>query len=383
MRMVRGSLNLHLSFRHKIPPICRTINMARQPSPAPASARVTGMAPLGTLGNLPALVDELAQQRPGLVPDGWSLLGEFGLGREAFARPLQPISVVLCGEILQRAIAVTACDHLPLLLGARARLENVGPLRLLIQASQRVRAAILSLIRFRRVWYNGFRLVLSEESNVACVALDFAGSFSGRDAVCAAYATALSQHLKAIIGPQWQLLAAHLSRPQPADVSPYRQHFGQTPQFGQRNEALYFPARLLDLQRAVEADAGLFEFLRRQLLLMESALGLGFAEQVGQLIETLLMSGRCDIERVASVLGMHRHTLYRRLRNEATDFESLLDEKRRQLAMDMLRRPNLPIGEISEALGYSAAANFTRAFCRWNGVAPAAWRQEHAAGGDP
>ena len=73
---------------------------------------------------------------------------------------------------------------------------------------------------------------------------------------------------------------------------------------------------------------------------------------------------------------MHRLTLYRRLQQQGTTFEALLDDRRCELALQMLRRDTASVAEIADALGYSAPTNFTRAFRRWTGVAPSVWRYQ-------
>lgn len=108
---------------------------------------------------------------------------------------------------------------------------------------------------------------------------------------------------------------------------------------------------------------------------MEAALGSNFAEQVAELIESLLMGGSCSVERVAEIFGIHRLTLYRRLREYETTFKALLEGRRQVMAQAMLQRRTVSVAEIAEALSYGTPANFTRAFRRWTGQAPTAWRR--------
>lgn len=336
------------------------------------AAKKPNTVPIGTLANLPPVID-------GLGFDGWAFMQNFGLTPNSFIRPLQPIPIALCGEILHRAVACTGREELPLLLGSRARMENVGPLRLLIASSTRVREAIDALIRFRRIWYSGFQIAIATEGGMASLAIDVSGSFVGHQAVRTTYLTAMVRHVEAIVGPPWQIRELHLSRPAPADTRPYREQFGILPAFGQLRDAVFFDARLLDIKRPAAPETELNAFLRRQLTTMEAALGSDFADQISDLIETLLMGGGCSVEKVADVLGMHRQTLYRRLQEQRIAFETLLDNKRKALAEGMLLRNTMPVAEIAEALGYSSPANFTRAFRRWNGTSPSAWCRQRSA----
>ena len=56
----------------------------------------------------------------------------------------------------------------------------------------------------------------------------------------------------------------------------------------------------------------------------------------------------------------------------------LIDEVRYDVARQLLRDTALPVAEIAAALDYSGSAVFDRAFRRWSGMSPSAWRDEHA-----
>lgn len=55
-------------------------------------------------------------------------------------------------------------------------------------------------------------------------------------------------------------------------------------------------------------------------------------------------------------------------------FSALIDAERRRRALLLLRSRELSIQQIGERLGYSDVANFTRAFRRWTGKTPSAYR---------
>ncbi len=67
-------------------------------------------------------------------------------------------------------------------------------------------------------------------------------------------------------------------------------------------------------------------------------------------------------------------TLQRSLRGAEISYNALLDETRRQLSIEYLGDARLSIGEVAIVLGYSDPATFYRAFRRWTGVPPGAYR---------
>ena len=77
---------------------------------------------------------------------------------------------------------------------------------------------------------------------------------------------------------------------------------------------------------------------------------------------------------IARRLGMSRRTLARVLRSENAAFSDLLDASRQALSRRYLLEQQLPITEVAWLLGYSDLSSFTRAFTRWTGLTPKAYR---------
>jgi AraC-like DNA-binding protein len=66
--------------------------------------------------------------------------------------------------------------------------------------------------------------------------------------------------------------------------------------------------------------------------------------------------------------------LKRRLAEESTSFTSLLESHRHDRASLLLRSKERSVEQIATDLGYADPANFTRAFRRWTGESPRAFR---------
>ena len=72
---------------------------------------------------------------------------------------------------------------------------------------------------------------------------------------------------------------------------------------------------------------------------------------------------------------MHRRTLNRRLELCGTSFRALENQARREIACELLRDTGNSIEAVASELGYTSASAFTRAFSKWEGLPPAAWRK--------
>lgn len=99
--------------------------------------------------------------------------------------------------------------------------------------------------------------------------------------------------------------------------------------------------------------------------------------QARQVLCRLLPQGEPKRQTVASALSMSTRTLQRRLQEEHTSFQQLLDETRRELAMQLLRQRNLTLLEVAYLLGFADPSNFFRAFKRWFGMPPGQYRERH------
>jgi AraC-like DNA-binding protein len=92
-------------------------------------------------------------------------------------------------------------------------------------------------------------------------------------------------------------------------------------------------------------------------------------------LPALLRSGEATIDRVAAAMFLSERTLQRRLADEGSTFESLVDDFRREEAARLLRSRGRRISEIARELGHHEPASFSRAFRRWYGSTPSAWRR--------
>jgi AraC-like DNA-binding protein len=84
----------------------------------------------------------------------------------------------------------------------------------------------------------------------------------------------------------------------------------------------------------------------------------------------LLASADVSIDRVATALDSSARSVQRRLQTEGTSFQRVLDDTRKELALEYLDDPTKPIAEVALLLGFSDQTAFHRAFVRWTGRTP-------------
>lgn len=96
--------------------------------------------------------------------------------------------------------------------------------------------------------------------------------------------------------------------------------------------------------------------------------------QVQKLLLKGTIDGNVDQGAIARQLGMSTRGLQRELEKEGYSFRELLEKAKREMAEELLLRPELSLTDICHLLGFSDQSNFTKAFKRWTGKTPSGYR---------
>lgn len=106
----------------------------------------------------------------------------------------------------------------------------------------------------------------------------------------------------------------------------------------------------------------------------EAATELPLAERVARVASETFDAARTPSQiSVARRLGLSARTLRRMLEAEGTSFASVIDDVRCTRARRQLLEGHR-LADVAESLGYESTSTFVRAFRRWTGETPAAWR---------
>lgn len=103
------------------------------------------------------------------------------------------------------------------------------------------------------------------------------------------------------------------------------------------------------------------------------------ARRVRSLLLRRIPSGEVESASIADELALTSRTLQRRLSAEGTNFNTLLNETRAELAKHYLKTTQVPLAEISFLLGYKDPNSFGRAFHGWTGETPNKYRTQRSA----
>lgn len=160
----------------------------------------------------------------------------------------------------------------------------------------------------------------------------------------------------------------------PRGIAAFTEYLGVAISAGKANRIRFSAA---DAERpfltANEAMWDVFEpTLRRRLGALEDSATI--AERVKAALLELLPSGQTSMDAVTQRLAMSKRTLQRRLQGEGTNYGSLLNETREDLARHYLGKTSFTSSEIAFLLGFEEPSSFFRAFREWTGSTPEAMR---------
>ncbi len=271
--------------------------------------------------------------------------------------------------LIRRAIGLTGEPGLAYLMGLHMRVSSHGYLGFAAMTAATAREALELAVRFAPTKTDAIGLELHVEG--ASASLTFEERIplgEAREFVIVALMVGIVQMARAMVGDE---VTGHadLDFPEP----PYFHRFAQLlpgwVRFGQPSNRLVFDASILDRPLKMADPIGMklaLEHCEREL----RSLGSG-GRTIAKIREILpLAVGFRSLEEVAKRMHVSPRTLKRRLADQGTSFSSILDDMRRERAMLLLGDPSLSLDAIAERLGYSDAANFTRAFRRWTGKTP-------------
>ncbi|HEX6730464.1 MAG TPA: AraC family transcriptional regulator [Pyrinomonadaceae bacterium] len=177
--------------------------------------------------------------------------------------------------------------------------------------------------------------------------------------------------------PNWRPILIEFQHPKPDDISEHVRLFRCEVKFNATVNRLVFDSSSLALPIA-RADPGLCRMLDRHAedLLAKFPPRDTLIENARTIIRKELNGGNPSLERVALKLGLSGRTLQRKLHEQGTSHNNLVDQIRRELATRYLREREMAICGVAYLLGFSEPSSFHRAFKRWTGVTPKEYRAE-------
>ena len=192
---------------------------------------------------------------------------------------------------------------------------------------------------------------------------------------CDAFAAFTVKFIRLVYKPDYAPLKVQMAwNPPPETLARHDEYFGCPIEYGSEHTVVHIAREDLD---AVLTGANP-DIAREQdhmaLVVLEKLKELDLPTKVCSRLIEYLPSGDCSRERVARSLAMSESAFQKKLREEGTSYQELLDRTRAELAHHYLEQ-RMSADEVAFLLGFSDCSSFTRAFKRWKGVTPSDYRK--------
>lgn len=211
------------------------------------------------------------------------------------------------------------------------------------------------------------------EGDTASLSLGFSATQSPHFIECLAIAA--RGFFESVTDGAFCLSGLALPHARHAPMEEYQRIFECPLEFGTESTTLYFDAELL-AHRSFHAQPELLEINEQladqHLAKLEQR---ELVNRVRQQVANVLESGDTSLDTIAARLQMQPSQLRGRLQQAGTNFNKVVDDYRYKLARQLLAHTEESIVEIVYLTGFSEPSTFYRAFKRWEGTTPVAYRK--------
>jgi AraC-like DNA-binding protein len=273
----------------------------------------------------------------------------------------------------RRAIRQAGRSTIPLEVGLVLPLGTMGPIDYLAASSGTVGAAFTLTQQVFPLVGPGVQLEIdATRGGGRRLTIVDHPPFPGQAASDSFVVGVLLGRARLFAGKPLEVTRVELSEPEPAASGPWKALLGvPVVRFGARRATIHLTSRSWSTPLR-SADARLLAVLRG---------AVGLDQQSGDALLVAVRSlavqrlpGLLDLDYAARALGMSRRTLQRRLAASGTALQALVDEARRDKAEQLVTGGHFTLGEVAAQLGFAEQASLSRAFRRWFGSSPSAWR---------
>ena len=299
-------------------------------------------------------------RRRGIAPE--PMLQGTGLAWEALHTGQAFLSLAQLQRLVTQALAFSGDPALGLTVGLSAELSSHGALGFAAASAHTLGEVLQLLPRFSTLRLNLVSFVLDTAHDPASLVLQERLPDPDLRAYVLGHVTgAVLRLLRSVTeGPQTEALR------------------GLVPQLRTAAQVwrLRFPRALLALPTLAPDP----EAHRSALQLCAQQLARGQQGSLVQRVRLRLLACEGQFPRVEAMAeweGVSARTLIRRLGEEGTRYQALLDHTRADLACWLLAQTPLPVEAVAARLGFADPSNFSRSFRRWCGQTPRDYRAQH------
>ena len=307
------------------------------------------------------------------------LLELAGISQHDFDNREHRLSAAAQSEFLERAAEALDDGAFGLHLAEAANPREAGLLFYVASAAKNLSEALALVERYFRIVNEAVRLQLRQAPDGVVVEFSFVGLSRHRARQNVEFGVAvISKALREIVGRSICPTRITFAHGRNSHLREFERFYRCPVEFAASSDQLSFSKETLTLP-LITGDAYLLEAL--QPLCEEAArerrtVPGSLRNSVENEVQNLLPHGKAERQTVAKALGMSTRTLSRKLADEGTTFDEVVDRLRQSLALQYIKERDLSLSQIAWLIGYEGSTSFNHAFRRWTGLSPSAVRRE-------
>lgn len=312
----------------------------------------------------------------GLGMDPVSMLRHVGLDPSCLLTPDLRVPEISLANILEASSKSSEGQSLGLLMGETWRLSDFGVLSLLLQHQPTLRQALQAFQKYRHLLSDSVVVDIAEHPQLTVLqcALVTGRTHPGRQPMELAVAALLSL-CRHCLGRDWMPRRVHFTHAAPASTLIHQRVFGPFLEFGADFDGLVLGKDELDRQNVL-IDPGMARYARDFIELQPRSGAPKVSLGVLRAVHLLMPRGQHSIEQISQHLGVSPRTLQRQLEQEGANFQSLVNDVRREQALRLIEGQAHSITEVAQLIGFAETSAFSRWFSRQFGVSPSRWKKD-------
>jgi AraC-like DNA-binding protein len=282
--------------------------------------------------------------------------------------------------ILEESARITGDHCFGLHFGARFNPKNIGALAYVVLNSPTIAVADEQIGRYLKLYNQAAKVSRTVEGERAYLQYIFCDLEIESPRQHNEYGMAVRLNtIRMMVGSDWTPLEVQFAHDAPEAISEHQRIFGAPVLFGYQTNSLVTESEFLARQ-VPAADPRLYRIIKRYLegILEEMPDDRGVLTPIRRVIAESMRDGDPNLVRVAKKMALGPRTLQRQIKEHGMEFKKLVDDTRREFALNYLKDSRNTLTEIAFLLGYSEASAFSRAFKRWTGGTPLAYRRQSA-----
>jgi AraC-like DNA-binding protein len=302
------------------------------------------------------------------------LLRQLGLDPTTLADPERRIPIASVCRFLEETARAASCPTIGIQMAEARHGLDFGVVGLVLAHKRTLREVLQAANEYRHLLNDALALFLDVEGDTVVIREEIVAEpgVPTRQATDLAVGV-LARTCRTLQAPEWRPRSVHFTHTAPSDLSAYRSFFGCPLVFGSEFNGLTCAARDLDHPNPA-ADPELVRYAESLARPLNVSGPDAIVLDVRKAIYVLLPIDQAVVHQVAQHLHLSVRSMQRQLELAGTDFSTLLDEVRHDLAQRYMTNVRYPLGRIATLLGYTRQASFTRWFSLHFGMTPRDWR---------